>query len=90
MLLFLLDLAQSTGDPGFLGLAKAAATHLAGCLRRFTREERPRFTDIALKGELSNSAFALAEAWKTTRDPIYRQVGLEVICFVDEMDLAAE
>jgi hypothetical protein len=89
VVLFLLDLARTTGNSCFMLLAKDAATQLTRKWCDFICEALPHSADLSLKGYLSNSAFALAEAWKVTREPVYRQAGLEILHRISEIEARA-
>jgi hypothetical protein len=80
-LLFLFELANSTGDPSFAEVANVAAQQLA---KGWSSSEAKRAAvragnDPAAVDDLSRWAFALAEAWKITRNPPYRGAGLSII-----------
>lgn len=91
IVLFLLDLAKTTGQSSFLQLARLAAEYLAeGWSRPATSvvvedaEHRSSLTH-----DLSRTAFALAEAWKVTHDTVYRDAGLDIIHYLSEAPPAA-
>jgi hypothetical protein len=85
LVLFLLDVARATPNTGFLGLAKDSAEHLTSEWRDFFRRESD-FRDISVAEGLSNSAFVLAEVWKATRNPVYRETGLQIIHYISEIE----
>lgn len=85
LILFLLDVARGRVRPDFLSLAKDVASQLACEWRDFSGDERPHSVTVSFKGDLSNSAFALAEIWKVTREPVYREAGLDILRYLREI-----
>jgi len=84
IVLFLLDLASH--DSSHLEIATMAASQLTeGLSRRMTYPANP---DPSLVHALSRTAFALAEAWKITRDVRYREAGLSVIRYLSAIPSA--
>ncbi len=81
IVLLFLDLARTTGDAAYLEIANSGAKHLAHTWERLAAS--PRIAHGAINpsytNSLSRSAFALAEAWKVTKNPVYRNAGLSII-----------
>lgn len=77
--LFLLEFARTSGDVAFLELAKSGAKHLAETW------ESSAASDPSFIHNLSRTAFALAEAWKITQNPVYRDAGLSIIRYLAEV-----
>ena len=91
IILLFLDLARPTGDTASLDLAKPGAKDLADTWEKpaanptvIQAAGNPSFTH-----GLSRAAFALAEAWKVTQNPLYRDAGLKIIWYLAEKESAA-
>ena len=83
-LLFLLELAKTTGDLSFVEVASIGAERL---VEGWSSTEAKRMavggrTDSATVDNLSRAAFALAEAWTITRNPAYRDAGLSILRYL--------
>jgi len=83
-LLFLLELAKTTGDLSFVEVASIGAKQL---VEGWSRTEAKRMavggrTDSAKIDNLSRAAFALAEAWTITQNPAYRDAGLSILRYL--------
>jgi hypothetical protein len=92
IVLLFLDLARITGDAAYLEVAKAGAKHLAQSWENLAAN--PGGIHAAIKPSsiangLSRAAFALAETWKATKNPVYRDVGLNIIRCIAGMESPA-
>lgn len=77
--LFLLELAAATGDPSYLEEAKRGADYLAASWKTLPGSTGSLLPDQGLSFDsgLSGVAFTLAETWKVTQIPAYRDAALE-------------
>jgi uncharacterized protein YyaL (SSP411 family) len=78
--LFFLELAAATGNPSYLEDAKRGADYLAASWHRLpgsSWESLLRDRGLSFDQGLAGTAFSLAESWKATRIPAYRQAALE-------------
>ena len=90
-LLFLLELAKTTGEPAFLEVASMGAEDLAKDWSDSEAGASANATgnDSATNDCLSRTAFSLAEAWTTTRNVVYRDACLDILWYLAGARLAA-
>ena len=90
IVLLFLDLARATGDPAYLEVAKAGAKQLAQTWENLAASPAVfhAVTNASFATGLSRAAFALAETWKATQNPFYRDAGLDIIGYIAGTELA--
>lgn len=86
LILFLLDLGKSPAHSDFLHFAKNIGSQMVCEWQDFSCKGDLHSKDLSFKDGLSHCAFALAEIWKVTRDPAYREAALEMIRYAEESE----
>jgi uncharacterized protein YyaL (SSP411 family) len=79
VMLFFLELARATGDAAYLGDASRGADYLAASWKRLVPEQGVstlRDRGLSFDHGLAGTAFSLAETWKATQEPSYRDAAL--------------
>lgn len=79
--LFLLELAQATGDSSYLAEARRGADQIAATWREvltFKSLIALENANLAFGFGLSGTAFVLAQAWLATNEPRYREAALAI------------
>jgi hypothetical protein len=91
IVLLFLDLATATQDAAYLDVAKAGAKHLANTWNGLSASSAitPSTDKLSSTLSLSRVAFALAETWRATKNPVYRHAGLNIIRHLAEVTPAA-
>lgn len=84
LVLLFLDLSRVTGDATYLAMAVAGAKHLAKAWKGpSTRPPIIRgLAELSSVRSLSLVSLALTQTWKATKNPVYRDAGLNIIRYL--------